>query len=249
MQPVIHLERLRRHNEAARRTYDLVTLLDLSHSLRMWADLKETLPKSYPRFHSTRAFKTGIPARKVLKASRGYEFVFSYMPGGAVTYASNGHIASGPGMEKDRSFTIGVSVKPQHDCLELKNFCVIFEHFEQPFIRALGAEQVKRCNYVQWLGGEAVRANLPDENGTLKLITLSRENVIRRVANSMDGSHPSDSHSKVQLSELDRTIRHLLAYKVGGLPLPYFILLKCAQDILEISPKLLGIAPAGANET
>ncbi len=28
--------------------------------------------------------------------------------------------------------------------------------------------------------------------------------------------------------------------KVGGLPLPYFILLKCAQDIVEVAPKLLG---------
>ncbi|BCB07556.1 hypothetical protein HHSLTHF2_14460 [Vreelandella venusta] len=249
MNPVIHLERLRRHFEAARRSYDIVTLLDLSHSLRIWADLKDSLPKSYPKFHSTSAFKTGIPARKVLKAARGHESVFSYMPGGTVTYASNGSLASGPGTEDGRSFTIGVSVRTQTDSVELKNFSIIFTSFEQPLIKALGAEQVKRCNFMRWMGAEAVRANLMSDDGNLKLITLSREKVIRRVANTMDGSHPSDPSEEIPLGEFDAAIRRLMEFQVGGLPLPYFILLKCAQDIVEIAPKLLDLNAESAGET
>ena len=243
MQHTVHLERLRRHHEAARRTYDLVSLLDLSHSLRIWADLKETLPKIFQKFDSTRSFKTGIPARKVLKAAKGHEFVFSYMPGGTKTYASKGQIVSGPGMDRDRSFTTGVSVKFQPDYVELKNFCVVFRAFEQPLVKALSSNQVKRCNFVQWFGAEAVRVNLPDSDGALKLIIFSREKIIRRVANSLDGSHPSVTTSETPLNEFDSTIRYLLQYQMGGLSLPYFVLLKCAQDILEIAPKLMGLVP------
>ncbi len=242
MRPVIHLERLRRHFEAARRSYDAVTLLDLSHSLRIWADLKETLPAAFPRFQSTIAFRTAIPARKVLRAARGHEYVFSYLPGGTTTYASNGHLASGPGMEKGRSFTVGVLVRPQRDSIELKNFSVVFAPLEQSLIRALRAEQVKRCNYVHWMGAEAVRLNFPDADGNLKLTTLSREKVIRRVANTLDGSHPSRPSSEVPENEFDAAVRRLLQFRVGGLPLPYFVLLKCAQDIVQAAPKLLGVA-------
>mgnify|MGYP006279387535 CR=1 FL=1 len=249
MTPRIHLERLRRHFEAARRSYDIVTLLDLSHSLRIWADLKDSLPESHPRFHSTNAFKTGIPARKVLKAARGYEYCFSYMPGGTTTYASNGHLVSGPGIEDGRDFTIGASVRLQGDSVELKNFSIIFTSFEQPLINALSAEQIKRCNFTQWMGAEAVRANLPGDKGRLKLTTLSREKIIRRVANTMDGSHPSDDSKEIPLGEFDAVIRHLLEYKVGRLPLPYFILLKCAQDIVEIAPRLLRQTAEAAGET
>jgi hypothetical protein len=37
----------------------------------------------------------------------------------------------------------------------------------------------------------------------------------------------------------DAPVHYLLKYKVGGLPLPYFVLLKIAQDILAIGGKTI----------
>ena len=77
----LHLERLRRHYEVAVRTYDQVSLLDLSHALRVWTELKKPLQSLAPKFSNAIAFKTGVPAKKVLKAARGHNYVsVSYTP-------------------------------------------------------------------------------------------------------------------------------------------------------------------------
>jgi hypothetical protein len=241
---LLHLERLRRHYAASVRSYDQVSLLDLSHSLRVWADLKLALQNLAPAFATTLAFKTAIPAKKVLRAARGTRFVFSYMPGGVITFASNGQIASGPELGKSNSpFTIGASVKLNSDgSMELKNYCIVGVAFEQPLIKALSAEDMTRCNYLQWMGAEAVRLAYLTEQGELKTLAISREMIVRRVANTLDGSHPSAAVVNIDKeNSFDPAVHHLLQYQMGGLPLPYFILLKIAQDILAVAPKLLGV--------
>jgi hypothetical protein len=237
----LHLERLRRHYETAVRTYDHVSFLDLSHSLRIWVELKQELPKLVPAFGTTMSFKTAIPAKKVLKASKGCRYVFSYMPGGVITYCSNGHLASGPEMDhRAGDFAAGIAVKIGEDHIWLNKFCIVGRSFDQPLIKALDAESVTRCNYAQWLGSEVVRVSFPREDGTLATTTISREMMVKRVANTLDGSHASLAAYESDNS-FDPAVRHLLQYRVGGLPLPYFVLLKIAQDILGVAPRLLGV--------
>ena len=238
---LLHLERLRRHYEAAVRTYDHVSLLDLSHSLRVWTELKQPLTTISPKFASSISFKTAIPAKRIFRAARGAEYLFSYMPGGVRTYASNGHLASGPGMgPSDGDFTIGIAVKVSPPLIELGKYCVVKRSFDQPLIKALDAEQVTRCTFTQWLGAEAVRVSFPNEAGTLEVVAISREMIIKRVANTLDGSHPSAAGAVDSSNVFDPPIHRLLQYQMGGLPLPYLILLKVAQDIVEVAPKLLG---------
>ena len=244
---LLHLERLRRHYGAVVRTNDHVSLLDLSHTLRLWTELKKPLEKIAPKFASAISFKTAIPAKKVLKAARGHRYVFSYMPGGVVTYASQGHLASGPGMENDGDFALGVAVRVSPPTIELGKFSFVSCAFEQPLIKALDAETVTRCTFVQWLGAEAVRVAYVNGKGDYEVIAISREMVVKRVANTLDGSHPSAAGEGGETDNtFDEPIHYLLKYQVGGLPLPYFILLKIAQDLLEIAPKLLGINDAKA---
>lgn len=239
---LLHLERLRRHYEAAVRTYDHVSLLDLSHSLRIWTELKQPLAEIAPKFSTSISFKTAIPAKKVFKAARGHRFVFSYMPGGVITYASRGQLASGPEMESGAgNFTAGITVKVSPDFIELGKYCVISASFEQPLIKALDAESVKRCNYMQWLGAEAVRVSYVNPQGKLEVVAIPREMIIKRVANTLDGSHPSIVGESEGNNQFDAPVQHLLQYRMGGLSLPYFILLKIAQDILKVTPKLLEI--------
>ena len=94
-------------------------------------------------------------------------------------------------------------------------------------------------------GAEAVRVCFAGADATLKTIAISREMIIKRVANTLDGSHPSASASDAD-NIFDAPVHHLLRYIVGGLPLPYFLILKIAQDILAIAPKLLGVEASGA---
>ncbi len=241
---LLHLERLRRHYEAAVRTYDEVSLLDLSHTLRLWTELKKPLVTLAPEFSNSMMFKTAIPAKKVLRAARGHRFVFSYMPGGVRTYASKGHLASWPGMgPDDGDFVVGVAVKMTPPLVELARYCVILTSFEQPLIKALDAESVTRCGYTQWLGSEAVRVSYFNDKSVLEVVAISREMIVKRVANTLDGSHASAASAEDTDNAFDAPVHHLLQYQMGGLPLPYFILLKIAQDILDVAPKLPG-APA-----
>ena len=235
---LLHLERLRRHYEVAVRTYDQVSLLDLSHSLRVWAELKQPLKTIAPGFSKSISFKTATPAKKAFAAARGHKYVFSYMPGGVKTFASNGQLVSGP---EDASgptdLTMMVSMKSTPPLVELGNYCVVSAVFDESTFKALSGERVKRCTYAEWLGAEAVRVSYINAHGALEVVAISREMIVRRVANTLDGSHPSAAGGGEVDNTFDAPIHHLLQYKMGGLPLPYFILLKIAQDILEISAK------------
>ena len=238
---LLQLERLRRHYDVAVRSYDQVAFLDLSHTLRVWVELKQPLINMAPAFGTTISFKTGIPAKKVLKAARGHTYVFCYMPGGVITYASNGHLVSAPEMEPDAgAFSTGIAIKIMPDHVWLGKFSIVATSFDEPLIKAMDAESQTRCNYQQWLGAEAVRLCWNDSNGALRTTSISREMIVKRVANTLDGSHPSAAASDTD-NTFDAPVHHLLKYIVGGLPLPYFILLKVAQDILANAPKLLGI--------
>lgn len=122
----------------------------------------------------------------------------------------------------------------------LGKFCVVAASFDQPLIKAMDAETQTRCNYQQWLGAEAVRVCMRGSDRTLRATSISREMIVKRVANTLDSSHPSASASDTD-NTFDAPVHHLLKYIVGGIPLPYFILLKIAQDILANAQKLLGV--------
>ncbi|SDH66334.1 hypothetical protein SAMN05216603_111168 [Pseudomonas benzenivorans] len=238
---LLHLERLRRHYGVSVKTYDHVALLDLSHSLRLWTELKQPLTKISPKFSTAISFKTAIPARKVLKAARGRRFVFSYMPGGVITYASNGSLASGPCMSQNDSFTMGIAVRRSENYIELGKYCAISPALDDFLGKALEAENQTRCTYIQWLAAEAVRVCYQATTGRLEVVPISREMIIKRVANTLDGSHPSVAGGVEADNVFDAPVHHLLQYQMGGLPLPYFIILKIAQDILDVAPKFLGL--------
>lgn len=237
-QVVPHLERLRRHHEAASRTYDHVSFLDLSHALRIWVDLKQALPNAFPSFSTTLSFKTASPPKKILKHVRGCQYVFSYMPGSVITHASNGALVGIPPIGE--KYSAGIRVRGLGtDSVEMGRFCVIAKTLDEPMIKALEGEIVTRCNYIQWLSSDAVRMCYVNSSNQMTPLSLSREILIKRVANTLDGSHPSLAAGVGCDNKFDEPIHHLLKFQWGGLPLPYLVLLKIAQDILEVAPRLI----------
>jgi hypothetical protein len=241
---LLNLERLRRHYELAAHTYDQISLLELSHALRMWADLKLVLPAISPAFGTTKSFVSARPSPKLCRAIRGREYVFACVPGGVVTYALKDKMTMGitprPGPEKTK--VVAATFKFIADGgAQIGNYHSIdMEADDATFGVPLASQLSSRLNFAEWLGAEAVRMAYPDASGALQFEQLSRETIIRRVANTRDGSHPSAAQplDSVQ-NRYDPAIDYLFDEHVGGLPLPYLILLKIAQDIVAIAPKLM----------
>lgn len=120
---LFQLERLRRHYENCVRTYDQIAMYELSHSLRIWTDLKTTLPKLAPAFHTCRAFKSVKPPKKLMHAMKAARFVMAYMPGGVVVYAHQGELLKSPPVEPNIDFTLGANFKNNPDgSITLSNY-------------------------------------------------------------------------------------------------------------------------------
>lgn len=234
----VQLRRLRRHYDIAVTSYDEVSLLDLSHVLRIWTELKNPLMEISPAFSNKKIFKTSLPGRKLIKEARNCEYVFAYMPGGVITYANNGFLLSVP-QEKGKELSVGISMQQFPNKCELKNFSVIFKGFGRSLYAERKQETIKSHTFTNWLGAEAVRCAYFNERGEYKQLAISREMLIKRVANTLDGSHHSNSEGDAVENKFDAPVRHLLGYGIGGLPLPYFILMKTAQDILNNSDAIL----------
>lgn len=237
----LQLERLRRHYEVAVHSNDTVALLDLAHTLRIWTELKGLLPELAPRFSSATVFKTAIPVRKILNAARGYRYVFANMPGGVRTYAcAHDQLAffprTGP---QDSIATCGFEMKRMETHMELSHYCLVYAQLDESARKALTLTTQTRCTYSQWLGSEAVRLCYQTKDNILEKIAISREMIIKRVANTLNASHVSGGDSTEHVNQFDEPVQHLLQYRMGGLCLPYFILVKIAQDILTASQTYL----------
>jgi hypothetical protein len=91
----------------------------------------------------------------------------------------------------------------------------------------------KKVKFGSWLTGLGARIALPaGESATLGVCDLSREDLIKRIANVLGGSHPTGG--KVIPHEKDAAISRLMEYGLLGIPVPYMILLKIAHDILHV---------------
>lgn len=236
----IHLERLRRHYESAVQTYDHVSLLDLSHALRMMAGLRTQMPVIAPNSAKTIAFKNGTPPKPLLRKIGQHPFVYAAMPGGTATFASNGQLLGGQGHQLvDGDFNISGRFMLRPDGAWIVQEILIVAG--APDLASHNDHaSVTRGNFNQWLDGEAVRGRRQNPDGSMTDFRITKEQVIRRVANAMDGSHPAGLEGSPAGTEgVDATVKHLMGLFVGGLPLPYFLLLKAADDILTVAKKWL----------
>lgn len=240
----IDLQRLQRHYEQVVTTYDEASLLDLSHLLRVWVELAGTLPSIAPAFGTAHTFRSAAASKPVYRAAHGRKAIICYVPEPIVTFAADGHLVGGPGLDE----TVGGDrfhsflMRYTDTSLEIANFCYIDGPFDLKLKEQIKEVVKKRMTYRNWLGSEAVRVNVADAQGVIATFILSRETLVKRVANILGGSHPSVA--AVSGNMFDPAVRCLMEWRLGGLPLPYFLLLKMAHDILEVAPKYLGLESA-----
>lgn len=235
----IQLRRLEKHYKEALHTYDDVAILDLSHSLRIFTEIKDNLMENYPDVKQKAAFVSAIPINKMMKHISKCEYVMSYLPNeGVTTYASNGQLASRDSLAGHIKFSYATNLKINTDkSISLRQFCYVAKFLKPEDHNLIKQEKKSHNNFTNWMNSEIVRLQFKDNDQNLQKFTITREMLIKRVANCYDASHSSlNSDNK---NRFDSAISHLMNYKCGGLPLPYFLLLKAAKDILEILPDLM----------
>lgn len=234
-------ERLRRHYQHTVRTYDVISLQDLSHALRMWADAKEALPQLHPKLSSGVVFKVGSPIRKVTKAAANSTYMFAYSPEPTITYANKGQLFS-MASTPSGDFHAGAKFRLREDGgTEMSQFAFASRGLQQELGKSVSQIRVSRCHFSQWLGAEIARYRFVNSTGGITKSVLTREQLIRRVANTMDGSHPSFVSEESFENELNEHVRFLMSFRWGALPLPYMLLLNTAQVILEKADAISGV--------
>jgi len=228
------LERLKRHYQASINHYDPISLLDLAHTLRVWTELKDGVDNVW----SQPTFKKAILTRSMKKILTGAEYAYAYFPDGLTTSAAataevSGRImVHGPMADK---FTSSISAKIEKNRhLTIYRFLIIY--------RALSQKEIK-IEYDE-------SKNVPIENvGFLKYMTsnaiffkfsghaprqVSNEELIKRIANEYEASHADISVTNFDLNNVfSEPIKRLMAYECARLPLPYFVLLHIAKNIIE----------------
>ena len=233
----LQLERVRRHYDPSMRTYDEISFLDLTHALRTWLDLKGSLESAAPRLFETKLFSYGVPTKKAMRTVRGHEYVIAHMPGGVLTFACHGDLASWRGGFSKNCAVAARIKRNENGSWEFASygFCD-----QTPEGRThLEEVTISRGNFKQWLDSEAVRVAVRDDEKVLAPpIGIGRETLIRRVANILGASHPVSEHAEAN-SPFDPAVKYLLRHNVAGVPLPYLLMLKAAQDLLAIAPGLL----------
>lgn len=233
----IQYERLRRHYDAAARTYDQVSFLDLAHTLRVWSDLTKTIESVAPEFSKSIAFKIVSLSRHARRTLRDREFVYSLLPDSVVTYASQGVIT---GLRKQDEQPANAEIIANakswknSEKLEVAFYAYISPSVNAPVAKIFHGKKVKRCTFKQWMSSHSVVGSLRIKKDGFERFELTRMQLIQRVANELDASHPRGSAVPPSAAKASRATHYLLEHMVAGLPLPYFHLLKDAQDIVEV---------------
>ena len=103
--------------------------------------------------------------------------------------------------------------------------------FDDIVSNGTGMYSVKKTGFLEWLKAECVRVNYFDADTTeLTRKIIPREILIKRIANTLGGSHPEGNESSS--NQFDNSVKNLNAKSIAERPLTYYILIKSAYDIL-----------------
>lgn len=236
--------RLQRHFVTSVSTYDEVSLIDLSHSLRIWTEMAPELPRLDRNFETQRLFNTASPTKGLKRKIKNYKHVCVYFPdfpnGGIKTRASNGSVFKysfdGPQEPMMANGTL------MYNEPELCVYRMVVVHCERDndLFEILDSHELERKNLENWLRAECVRINAVNLEGVLETFSITRMSIIKRLANVYEASHSSLIEDPI-VNRHDYPIRELMKYQIGGLPLPYFAILKVANDIIINVPRIIAL--------
>jgi hypothetical protein len=234
----LQLARLVRHHNLAIKCNDPVALLDLSHSLRVWCDLKPRISTFAESFAKATSFKSAIPSKNGWAVARKLESVFCYIPDGVTIPLSESAIVSIPAhLTPGDTVRLFMEVRRTESGISLKNYCAIKDLPDEIQGSVFRGDQMKRLTIVPWLGSEIVRGKYFIE-ASLHQFSLSRETLVRYVANEYEASHPLDpDRLQGSTDPNSKALGFLMRHQIFGIPLPYYALLSVSSAIIAVAKR------------
>jgi hypothetical protein len=212
----LQYKRLARHHSVALKEKDPISFLDLSHALRIWVDMKAFVDEVAKKKGVALRFTNPVVSKEVKKILKGSKY--TYLP-----------LASGVGSPR----------------IEIKGVRVIN--------RALTPEEVKnlyeagppvaepsKLSFSEWLGSGVYE--VPSGEEKHPHIKISREILIKRVANILGASHPAGTEAaEAAENKFDLYVLDLHGVLLAdGYPATYYQLLEIGNDILVGTECLFG---------
>ncbi|MBU3216577.1 hypothetical protein LL033_18080 [Clostridium estertheticum] len=200
-------QRLQRHYKFAITDKNEVSFLDLAHCLRIWADMKKEVDLIIKEKKINIKFPNNVVTKNLKDALKGHKYY-------SIPLSSGGGSNEG---------------------IQITGMRYTFEALtpEEIMKRAkLGRPLSKNVDltFSQWLGSEVIEFN---ENGNERL-GISREMIIRRVANMLGASHPKGMEEPSEDgNRFDTHISFLHSMCTGGVPLTYCQLIEIADIIIK----------------
>jgi hypothetical protein len=230
----IQLERLERHYQSSINSYDVISFYDLAANLRFWTELKGNIEQKC----NEKIFTISTFTNNLKKIFRGTEYVFCCLPNGVSTSAvatgeNNGRLAvEGPIIGK---FTQAVNFKVEKNGdLTINQFIMLYKDSSSNEVNVLKNE-TKRIpteivTFSKYLESSAIYFRFPG----LEPKNISNNELIHRVANEYEGTHPSPKDTKFKVNNIfSKPVNRLMQYRCAELPLPYFVLLHIAKNIID----------------
>ncbi|MGF1735362.1 hypothetical protein [Photobacterium satsumensis] len=205
----IQRKRLEKHYQFALNDKDEVSFLDLAHVLRVWVDMKKDVD-----FHANKKalsfkfknYKTTKKVKNVLKGSK-----YTFLP-----------LASGVD-----------SPDVQVKAVQIIDRALTADEVKALFEAGPPIAHSTKLTFSEWLasGVYEVPANSSDH----QTIRISREMLIKRVANMLGASHPAGTEVSDDIeNKFDSYVLELHNLQVSnGYPATYYQLLEIAKDILD----------------
>jgi hypothetical protein len=217
----IQLARLIRHYQNAVRHHDILSLLDLTHTLRIWGELKAEVD-----------WIAGVALHTftwpVVQNSPGMKGVLQGKPFTHFPFAGG---MSQPGGLQVLGFSMTVGTTISAD--EAKK---LYEAGPPKTVNA-------QMSFTNWMGASVVQVPSGESASGEKNHThlqLSREILIKRIANVMGASHPAGiDKGEGSENKFDAYVAGLHSLIIKNVPATYFQMMEIARQIITTIGELL----------
>ena len=231
MEVNLQLERLKRNFNDSIKRYDIVSFLDLVHSLRVWTEMYDESDVK-----GDKTFKVSKPPKKLMKLIKRGDFIFMHLPQSVITYAADKkyigmrEIISAPKGKKGAVAcwaSFGLYGDLTVDLIYTSSNYASDEEVKQLHKGTINIP-TEKLSFYHYMKRPLLYFRMKDYEPSY----ISREQLVKRLANEY-----SASHAKKDNSDLDNMfsgpVRKFMDYKCAGLPLPYFAILHVANDIIQ----------------
>jgi len=230
----LQLERLKRHYEDSVKHYDIISFLDLAHTLRVWTEIKQGIDNSYPTLLISKAVVT----KSLKRILKGSEYVYTFLPDGITTYAiatgesNSRNIFYGPYIDK---FSAGGMVRINQDgSMSVSQYSLINRVLSGEEIKNLDFESknvpIEKISYSKYMESPAIYFQFKNWAPNY----ISNKELIKRVANEYDASHANAEDTNFEINNaFSEPVKKLMEHGCMKLPLPYFVLLHIAKTVID----------------